>query len=225
MRKIMEPGFYFLYLVAIITFGVIFIVKSKDKKYLLPFGIACAVLGVGDAFHLLPRAVGIFTDTLDAPSALLDTWLGTGKLVTSVTMTVFYVLLYISIYIKAEKNRPLCLDVTMCVLLFARLILLALPQNEWATNGGSLIIGIVRNIPFTLMGALVVYLAFKYLSKRPYKFMWLMIILSFAFYLAVVIWAGTYSWVGMLMLPKTICYLVIGGMGVADCIGRKAKEG
>ena len=79
MRKIMEPGFYFIYLAAIICFGIILMAKSKEKKYLFTFGLACVILGLGDAFHLIPRAIGLFTDTLDAPSDALNAYLGDRK--------------------------------------------------------------------------------------------------------------------------------------------------
>ena len=47
-------------------------------------------LGCGDAFHLVPRAVALCTTGLQSFTAAL----GLGKLVTSVTITLFYVLLY-----------------------------------------------------------------------------------------------------------------------------------
>ena len=216
MRKIMEPSFYFIYLIAIITFGIIMIAKSKKRLHLITFGIACIILGLGDAFHLIPRAVGIFTGSLEAPSATLNAYLGIGKLVTSITMTLFYILLYVTIYKRRKRARSTFLDIIMGVLLVARIVLLALPQNEWAINGGNVTIGIIRNIPFVIMGGIMVYLTFKYMSDKPYGILWLLIVLSFLFYIPVVIWAGTNSLVGMLMLPKTICYLIIGILGLID---------
>ena len=47
-------------------------------------------LGCGDAFHLVPRAVALCTTGLETYMEAL----GIGKLITSVTMTAFYVLLY-----------------------------------------------------------------------------------------------------------------------------------
>ena len=217
MRKIMEPSFYFIYLAAIICFGIILMAKSKTRKYLLTFGLACVILGVGDAFHLIPRAIGLFTDTLDNPSATLNIYLGIGKLITSVTMTVFYILLYMTIYIKRKRARSTFLDIVMVILFVSRIALLALPQNEWAINGGDMIIGIVRNIPFVIMGGIMIFLTFKYLCEKPYRIMWILILLSFIFYLPVVIWAGSAAWVGLLMIPKTVCYLLIGILGLIDC--------
>ena len=48
------------------------------------------VLGCGDAFHLIPRAIALCTTGLENYTVAL----GIGKMITSVTMTLFYVLLY-----------------------------------------------------------------------------------------------------------------------------------
>ena len=69
-------------------------------------GWAALILGCGDAFHLGPRVLNYFVEA-DFAAAL-----GIGKLVTSITMTVFYVLLY---YVwqgyyreAADKNLTAC---------------------------------------------------------------------------------------------------------------------
>ena len=48
------------------------------------------VLGAGDSFHLIPRALALCTTGLENYTVPL----GLGKWITSVTMTIFYVLLY-----------------------------------------------------------------------------------------------------------------------------------
>ncbi len=174
-------------------------------------GIGFVLLGLGDAFHLIPRAIGLYTATLDNPNQSLSFWLGSGKLITSITMTIFYVLLYIFIYQRNNEKKLLILDVSIFALFIARITLLAFPQNDWLNNSGDLLWGIIRNIPFVIMGGIVVVLCFKYFKFDKYlKWLSYIIILSFLFYLAVVIWAGEYNWVGMLMLPKTLCYMFIG---------------
>ena len=49
-------------------------------------GSAALILGFGDAFHLVPRVLNYFVE------GDFNFWLGFGKLVTSITMTIFYVL-------------------------------------------------------------------------------------------------------------------------------------
>lgn len=60
-----------------------------DRQFLL-FGWMAVVLGAGDSFHLVPRALALCTTGLENYTVPL----GLGKWITSVTMTVFYVLLY-----------------------------------------------------------------------------------------------------------------------------------
>ncbi len=40
-----------------------------------------------------------------------------------------------------------------------------------------------------------------------FKWMWLTITLSFAFYIPVVLWSDAYPLVGILMIPKTCAYV------------------
>ena len=215
MRAIMESGFYVLYLVLIMFIGLKILLKGDKTKGL--FGAACIVLGFGDAFHLIPRAVGLFSGTLDNPSATLNMWLGVGKLITGITMTAFYLFLYRFIMARAVAKRGSAGDFFVGLLAVARFVLCAMPQNGWAENRQSVLWGTWRNIPFVILGIFVIILAFKYLKGiKHFKFLWLAIILSFAFYIPVVLFAGKYPIVGMLMLPKTICYLWIGFMGYKD---------
>lgn len=217
MRAYMESLFYVIYLVFIITIGIVLLIKSKDKKALFYFGLGAIILGFGDAFHLVPRSVGLFAKTLDNPSETLASWLGIGKLITSITMTIFYLLFYLFIYKRINKERNKVLDIFVSLLVLSRIVLCALPGNGWLVNSSNLLWGTIRNIPFVLLGVLVIVLSFIHLRNvKPYKLLYLMIILSFAFYLPVVFLASTYSWVGMMMLPKTICYMIIGFLGYKD---------
>ncbi len=44
-------------------------------------------------------------------------------------------------------------------------------------------------------------------GDEAFRFMWLTIVLSFAFYIPVVLWADTIPMIGMLMIPKTCAYV------------------
>ena len=44
-------------------------------------------------------------------------------------------------------------------------------------------------------------------GDRDFKFMWLTIVLSFGFYIPVVLWADVIPVIGMLMIPKTCAYV------------------
>ena len=104
--KFGESTFDILYLVFAITVGILILIRSKNNKQRL-MGAACLVLGCGDAFHLVPRVLNYFIDS-DYNAAI-----GIGKLVTSITMTLFYILLYY-IYLKfdgVKEKRPITLSV------------------------------------------------------------------------------------------------------------------
>ncbi len=64
--------------------------------------------------------------------------------------------------------------------------------------------------PLPCWGLLVIVLFFDSARKngdRAFRWMWLTIVLSFGFYIPVVLWSGTYPMVGMLMIPKTCAYV------------------
>ena len=70
--------------------------------------------------------------------------------------------------------------------------------------------GIIRNIPFTVLGAIVCFLYFrKKDERRRFRLIWLYILLSFLFYIPVAVGAGIVPMLGMLMLPKTVCYILM----------------
>ncbi len=213
----METGFYIIYLVSTIVFAILIILNSKKNKSFLVFGIAFLFLVFGDAFHLLPRAIGLFTNQLDHPSADLARDLGTGKLVTSVTMTIFYLLIYWFIYLFTGKKRNYVVDIAVLVLFIARVTLCAFPQNGWADNSYNFTWAFFRNVPFIALGIIVIILSLEKLKNRRYlKYLWLLISLSFAFYLPVVFFAKANRWVGMFMLPKTICYMIMAIFGYLE---------
>ncbi|WP_026518798.1 hypothetical protein [Butyrivibrio sp. FCS006] len=198
-----ESLFDICYLLFAIISGCIILKRSKDATGKL-MGYAALILGCGDAFHLVPRVQNYFVNS-DFTVAL-----GVGKLVTSITMTVFYVLVYylwIRVY-KINENKKL--TVAVWTLSVVRIILCLFPQNGWLKNESSMAWGIIRNIPFVILGAVICYLYFvKKSEDRIFGLMWLYILLSFLFYIPVAVFAGLVPMLGMLMLPKTICYILM----------------
>lgn len=210
MRAYMETAFYIIYFVFMVVMGLYVMLKNKQKPmYLL--GLACILLAVGDAFHLGPRSYGLFTETLDHPSDLLNGWLGYGKLFTSMTMTVFYLLFYFYFRAEFRIRHQKVYDYLIVIFVLSRFILLGLPFNEWRNNATPSWYGIIRNIPFVGIGVIVMILCYQNLNQTEFeKSIFYTIILSFVFYLAVVCFGHLSSWIGMMMLPKTICYMWIG---------------
>lgn len=206
MQAIGETLFDVIYLVLVISVGIKMIRESRGSSQYRLFGIMAVTLGCGDAFHLIPRAYALCTSGLEN----YVTALGIGKFITSVTMTVFYILLYYvwrNRYHVEGKN-----GLTAAVYLMAglRIALCLFPQNRWTSADAPLSWGIYRNIPFAALGLLVILLFYK--SAREHKdgefrWMWLTIVLSFGFYIPVVLWADVFPAAGMLMIPKTCAYV------------------
>lgn len=86
MREIGEIIFDFIYLCGVIALGITMIRQAPKGLYRL-FGIMAVVLGLGDAFHLVPRMYALATTGSVAGFVVP---LGIGKWITSITMTVFY---------------------------------------------------------------------------------------------------------------------------------------
>ena len=63
MQAIMETLFDAVYLISVVTIGILMIRGSKGNGQFRLFGWMAVVLGAGDAFHLIPRAVGAWTST------------------------------------------------------------------------------------------------------------------------------------------------------------------
>ncbi|MBQ9558245.1 MAG: hypothetical protein IJU94_06545 [Clostridia bacterium] len=198
-----ESTFDILYLLFAITAGCVMLAKARGKTEKL-MGFAAFILGVGDAFHLVPRVLNYFCD------ADFTVWLGVGKLVTSLTMTVFYVLMYHvwrGLYGAREGRGPTAAVYALAALRFA---LCAFPQNGWLTNESGVLWGVLRNLPFAALGALIVVLYFrKRKESRRFRAVWIYVTLSFLFYIPVAVAAGLVPILGMLMLPKTVCYILL----------------
>lgn len=206
MRAIMETSFDIIYLLTVIILGITMIVKSKGHKQYLLFGIMAVTLGLGDAFHLVPRAVALCTTGLESYAKAL----GIGKFITSITMTVFYILLYYVYKVRYEVKENKYLDITIYALSILRVGLCLFPQNNWLEGGNILLWSILRNIPFTILGIIIILLFYKSQkenSDKDFRFMWLTIVLSFGFYLPVVLFAHLNTWIGLLMIPKTCAYV------------------
>ena len=206
MQAIVETLFDAVYLVSVVTIGIVMMVKGKSSRQFWLFGLMAVVLGLGDSFHLVPRALALCTTGLEN----FTTALGMGKFITSITMTVFYILLYYVWRVRYQVQGRKGLTVAVYVLSALRIGLCLMPQNQWLNASAPLSWGIYRNIPFALLGLLIIVLFYQSAKEKQdqtFRFMWLTIVLSFGFYIPVVLWADAIPMIGMLMIPKTCAYV------------------
>lgn len=201
--QIFESIFDILYLGIVIALGIrLLFEKNKEAKL---FGVMAMLLGIGDSFHLIPRVISHLSPGGFKAHAAALSW---GQFITSITMTVFYVLYYIY-YKNQSGDKSKVKDGLIYSLAIARILLVLMPQNNWGHVPGNYIFGIYRNIPFLLMGILLIYWSFKNRNIKALKNMDILIALSFIFYIPVVLFSQKYPVVGALMMPKTVAYLLI----------------
>ena len=135
MQAIVETLFDAAYLSTVITIGILMIRRSRGNVQYTLFGWMAVVLGAGDSFHLIPRALALCTTGLESYTFAL----GLGKWITSVTMTVFYVLLYYVWRRRYQIEGKRGLTAAVYVLAAARVVLCMMPQNRWLTGGAPLV--------------------------------------------------------------------------------------
>lgn len=197
-----EVAFDVLYLLTALLLSLFFFFSTKGGTVRLA-GVMGLVLVFGDSFHLIPRILTILReDEVRYRKAL-----GFGKLVTSITMTLFYLFLY-QIGLNLYPFDTSWAWILLLGLSALRIVLCLLPQNRWFERYPPTRWSILRNVPFFILGMLVSALYFWNRALYPgFEWMWFAILLSFAFYLPVVLWVNRNPKIGMFMLPKSCVYL------------------
>jgi len=137
---------------------------------------------------------------------------GIGTLATAITVTLFYVLMVAIWRYRFDKQYGPFEHLLFAAAL-VRLVLLALPVNQWDSPVSPQPWSTIRNLPLLIQG-LVAYLILRDArAKRDRTFWWagIMILISFACYMAVVLFVQQVPLIGMLMIPKTVTY-------IAECL-------
>lgn len=191
-----EACFDVLYLITGLVVAL-YLALNQNPAY-----FAAAVLVFGDAFHLIPRIAA----AMSKYPAKYDSAKSTGKLVTSMTITAFYLILW-NIAMSLGAEIPTKLTYGVYILAILRILLCVLPQNQWTAENPPTRWAIIRNLPFVLIGMLTAVAFFTLKDISQMRYMWIAIILSFAFYIPVILFSRKYPPVGALMLPKTCTYL------------------
>lgn len=199
-----EAVFDILYIIITFILGFTLLFGDSGNTIRMSAGIMALVLVGGDSFHLVPRIIVIKTKQEEQYRNLL----GRGKQITSITMTIFYVLLWqIGLQVFSPKDIHFW-SYMVYILAAVRIFICLLPQNKWIERYPPVIWGIYRNVAFFTQGIIVASLFLVYRNAvQGFGMMWFAIFLSFAFYLPVVLWANKNPKIGMFMLPKTCVYL------------------
>ena len=218
-----EAGFCILYLVALILF--LFIIRGKwvaadnDSLYNPEFVryrfafLLTLLLLLGDSFHLIPRIIENLKGRMERQAF----YLGLGNIISSITMTIFYNLLMkvgdgMEYHYEAYN---LWVEQAILWLTVIRIALLLFPQNKWFTPEGNRKWAVIRNVPFAMIGLLTIIGYFRVISNAsnydPSMYIQIIAAVAFSFltYLPVAVFGKENPKLGMLMIPKTVCYVWI----------------
>ena len=210
---LMEAVFDICYLTFDLIAGIVFLALAKGSALFVLYGILTLTLCGGDAFHLVPRVIRAFKGS----SEKIERQLGIGLQVSSITMTVFYILLlYIWKLTFYEMEAPTALEAVIWASAIARIVICLLPQNNWCSEEGNPKLSLLRNVVFAVTGIGVIIL--YALSGNTYGYhmtrMVAAILISFGCYLPVTMLSKKMPKVGLLMIPKTCAYVWIIIMGL-----------
>ena len=203
---LMEPFFDLAYLGIVLGMGLRLLME--DEKDAKSFGLMAVLLGLGDGFHLIPRVMSHLSPNGFSRYLALLSW---GEFVTGITMTLFYLLFY-RYYQSVSADRDKRKTRLVYVFVVLRLLLVLLPQNGWGTEG-NYVFGLLRNVPFVLLGLELALWTAKAKNKPGLEHTSLLIAASFLFYIPVVIGVRFVPLLGFLMIPKTIAYVLLVRVG------------
>lgn len=206
MMHLMEPFFDIAYLGIVLSMGLRLLME--DEKDAKSFGLMAVLLGLGDGFHLIPRVMSHLSPNGFSRYLALLSW---GECITGITMTLFYLLFY-RYYQSMSDDRDKRRTRLVYLLVVLRLLLVLLPQNGWGTEG-NYVFGLLRNVPVVLLGLALVLWTAKAKNKPGLEHTALLIAASFLFYIPVVIGARFVPLLGLLMIPKTIAYVLLVRVG------------
>lgn len=210
---LMEAVFDTCYLLFDLIAGILFFAFSHGSPLFLLYGVLTWTLCFGDAFHLVPRVLR----AVKGSNEKIERQLGIGLQISSITMTVFYILLlYIWKQTFYEMTAPVMLEILIWVSAAVRIVVCMLPQNNWCGEEGNCKLSLIRNAVFAVTGICVIVL--YVMSGNTYGYhmtrMAAAIVVSFGCYLPVTLLSKKMPKIGMLMIPKTCAYIWMIVMGL-----------
>jgi len=181
--------------------------KPVNKKLGNLFLMAFFLLAMGDTGHVGFRLIAIFSGGLVSNPFLV----GLGALATAVTITLFYMLFAEIWRVRFGKKRN-AIWWTLIIVGIIRLGIMIPSGNSWTSGHSPFEWSLARNIPLILQGLVVSGLMYIDARPRDDKMMTkiaYLILVSYACYLPVILFAHKVPILGMLMIPKTLAYLAI----------------
>ncbi len=220
---LMEFAFNILYLVFIwfivasmtLNFSK---VSMEDQRTAKLFRLALFLLALGDTGHVGFRVLAYLTGGLETNTTLV----GLGALSTAITITFFYMILLEIWRVNFSREKTLFYYLLQGIGVL-RLLIMTFPQNEWGNLYPPAGWGLLRNIPLTIIGLFVAFLMLRDgFDKKDSRFKTFgyCISVSYAFYIPVILFVRDFPIIGMLMIPKTVAYMVMAWLAYKHYFGR-----
>lgn len=192
---------------------------------------AFALLAFGDTGHVGFRVWAYALGGLESQIGLFGrsiSLVGAGAMMTAVTVTLFYVLM-LEVWRLRFNRRYGTFEYFLLLTAATRLYMLTLSINEWWQVVPVQPWSIIRNIPLVILGLGLAYLILRdAIANKDNTFRWIgiMILVSFVCYIPVILFVQQMPQVGMLMIPKTLAYVAMGFLAYFDLHkpGRKATS-
>jgi hypothetical protein len=226
MRMWVEVIFNITYLVVIWGLVIALLWRrgelSPDQRKLSDWITAAfALLALGDTGHVGFRVWAYALGGLESQISLFGrsiSLVGAGALMTTVTVTLFYVLM-LEVWRLRFKRRYGTFEYFLLIAAATRLYMLTLSINEWWRVVPDQPWSTIRNIPLMIQGLGLAYLILRdSIASHDTTFRWIgiSILISFACYIPVILFVQQAPMIGMLMIPKTMAYVAIGFLAYFD---------
>lgn len=234
LRMWVEIGFNISYLVVVWGLVIAMILRRdqvapENRKSATIVTWAFALLALGDTGHVGFRVLAYSMGGLESTISLFgyDVGLvGLGALSTAITVTIFYMLMVVLWRERFDQEYGwfgyLLLGVGV-----VRILIMLLPSNDWNSIVPPQPWSTIRNLPLMLQGLGVAYLILRDASRAAdttFKWIGIMILVSYAFYIPVIFLVQEIPMIGMLMIPKTMAYVAIGFLAYNDLYRVKSVE-
>ena len=230
----MEISFNVLYL--IVVWGLVLAmirrqpgVPDEDKPVTSLFIWAFALLALGDTGHVGFRVLAYASGDLESTISLFGRevgLVGLGAMATAFTVTIFYMLLLVIWHRRYDKPYG-WFGGLLFAAGFLRLAIMLFPANEWNNTVPPQPWSLYRNIPLMIQGLGVAYLLLRdsrQVGDRSFTWIGIMILLSYAFYIPVILFVQQAPMIGMLMIPKTMAYVGIALIAYYSLFRQTAEQ-
>lgn len=193
-------------------------VKQDEKKPAFWIVLAFAFLGLGDIPHVGFRALAFACNDPEMQVTLMGKRMYVvplGAVATAWTFTLFYVCM-VFLWKRQFKGSFGLLSWIIFGLAIFRSLFMLHPGNAWGSLQNPEPWNAIRNIALMLMQISIAFLLLRdsiRFNEKAVRWIAIMILISFSCYAPAILLYQKFPLIGLLMIPKTIAYLVIAFIG------------